>query len=1506
MDSASITPTPEEADVVEIERNDRSVRFYLPGRETDHIQRMIAEQRAFYEIELLEAIEDFIHEGDLVLDVGAHVGNHSLFFASQCGADVIAFEANEETRALLERQVELNDFASRISVRACAVGRTGRGRLIPGPESNSGKSRVSVDEQGAIPIVALDEVELPRPPRLLKIDVEGMELDVLEGARTLLSEHHPLLAVECQTLAMFEAVAELLAHLGYAARHVVAATPTALFIAAPDGDPALAAAVAASSVHFSLRELRRRVARESMHLSHRVEAADQATRARFTRQETHLAALEQQHEELLRAAAAHAASNTELKQRLSALDEHLQSLEESYRMLQAETAKIEEVRRHTQELVEWSRTGLAARLLEPGAQLMSRTVVGEILDPQSTLGRKTRKLLRDPDAFFADSKRPFLRDRLGPGVAVIRRGSSSVIDGGTRLLGAERAERLQRKGGELRRGLQVFLRNSSTPLLRRAPAWGSATVGGQPSSTREPPAVASPRVVPKRSTRVELAMPRRSFVVAAANPAAIPISGLTRLAERIGDDAELIVSTHVATPDTFRSLLAAASSARARLYFHYEARSRDELISYAVDRAATDAPVIADESRPAAALSGHGAGPGDAISVDTAPHAATVLRLGRAPVLLTHRDWADTVERMLAERSRHPRREFDLYGEAARFQRVLPQHVIGDLPATYAFEIRGDDRYFCYHGPTTTAPVVCLETKPSWLSDQVERLDEQKVSVVMTVFNAEDTVEAAIASVLDQSHGNLELIVVDDCSSDGSFERVRACAKHDPRIRQLRSPSNRGTYWCKNLGLLHATGEFVTFQDSDDLSAEHRLALQHAALQAFPDRVAVMTRYQRIEPSGRVLRGRLSTERPGLVTAMFRRSAVLQQFGFFDSVRVSADDELIARIRAAGGRILTLPSTSYFARHVPGSLTTTAETAVTAIDGRAQRSPAREAYWQGVLAWHARIRAGEESPYMPFPLTRRRFPAPIEILPRRSDEPAEGETVTASMATMPSRVDCLRTAVESLLPQVDRLNVFLNEFDSVPAFLHHPKIRVARSQDVEDLKDNGKFYFTPDLAPGYHLTVDDDIIYPPDYVQRSILAIEAYGRRAVVGVHGVNLAEPLEHFLQGREVLHFQEALDRDRLVHLLGTGTIAYHTSTLDIHLEDFQTKGVADLWLAIYAREHGVPLVAQRRPRRWLRVIPNETEKLYRTHLADGVAITEIARRHGPWPRTAHTEGQQELVTHLLERHPPRMLGAARVDLRECYQACVREPLRLTLIVPGWNCAEEAEGCWQSIVEQAPGPFEWEAHIIDDASTDGTWDVLQALPADGRVHLHRSKRNRGPAYSRLQLIRAVEDPEAICVLLDLDDQLAPQALLRVAERYLENPRCRMTFGDWISDAGKHNPLDFHARETYLAGTYRLLRKFRLPHLRSFRRSLADRLEDWQFHGPDGKWLRYCSDLALVLPLIEQCEADEIEHIREITYIYNERRPTGTLTRFGGNEKQAMHEWLCRNTGRARAAHPG
>lgn len=186
-----------------------------------------------------------------------------------------------------------------------------------------------------------------------------------------------------------------------------------------------------------------------------------------------------------------------------------------------------------------------------------------------------------------------------------------------------------------------------------------------------------------------------------------------------------------------------------------------------------------------------------------------------------------------------------------------------------------------------------------------------RVTVVIPTFNRAHIVGEAIQSVLDQDYPNLELIVVDDGSTDDTERAVRP---HLSKIKYLKK-SNGGPASARNYGIAAATGEFVAFLDSDDLYRPGKLVQQVRQFQVQPETVLAYCWFLISDGDGRLRMGRRchlygSVHRallgecmkgPLYPSAVMIRRSALQQVGPFDeAMRIADDTDLFCRVARIG------------------------------------------------------------------------------------------------------------------------------------------------------------------------------------------------------------------------------------------------------------------------------------------------------------------------------------------------------------------------------------------------------------------------------------------------------------------------------------------------------------------------------------------------------------------------------------------------------------------------------
>jgi len=165
--------------------------------------------------EELSFVRDYLEPGDLFVDVGANVGVYSLWASETDGVDVVAFEPSSATHARTVENVELNGLVDRVRVVRKAVGaEPGLSRLTKGLDA---MNRVTADGpiDGTTELVertTLDDELASQVPAVIKIDVEGGEIDVIRGGRQTIARHRPALLIEVNDP---EGLVSVLDELGY-------------------------------------------------------------------------------------------------------------------------------------------------------------------------------------------------------------------------------------------------------------------------------------------------------------------------------------------------------------------------------------------------------------------------------------------------------------------------------------------------------------------------------------------------------------------------------------------------------------------------------------------------------------------------------------------------------------------------------------------------------------------------------------------------------------------------------------------------------------------------------------------------------------------------------------------------------------------------------------------------------------------------------------------------------------------------------------------------------------------------------------------------------------------------------------------------------------------------------------------------------------------------------------------------------------------------------------------
>jgi hypothetical protein len=247
----------------------------------------------------------------------------------------------------------------------------------------------------------------------------------------------------------------------------------------------------------------------------------------------------------------------------------------------------------------------------------------------------------------------------------------------------------------------------------------------------------------------------------------------------------------------------------------------------------------------------------------------------------------------------------------------------------------------------------------------------RRITTIVTTWRPDRCLLTAVRSLVAQTWTNHEILVVDD-GSPASYDAIlKEVAALDPRIRIIRMVANGGTYVARNAGLDVATGDFVTFQDSDDWSHPTRLEKQIAPLLADDAIFSTTSVGMRVTPELVLTRpGVEQTRSYNLSSLMVRRTSALARVGYLDPVRKGADAEYVERARAVFGR----PATRHLTGPPLALIRLSAESLSSADYRTGWMHPARRSYLSAFQTWHDKVRAGTASPSTP-----RAFAAPRRL-----------------------------------------------------------------------------------------------------------------------------------------------------------------------------------------------------------------------------------------------------------------------------------------------------------------------------------------------------------------------------------------------------------------------------------------------------------------------------------------------------------------------------------------------
>jgi len=221
--------------------------------------------------------------------------------------------------------------------------------------------------------------------------------------------------------------------------------------------------------------------------------------------------------------------------------------------------------------------------------------------------------------------------------------------------------------------------------------------------------------------------------------------------------------------------------------------------------------------------------------------------------------------------------------------------------------------------------------------------------------------------------------------------------------------------------------------------------------------------------------------------------------------------------------------------------------------------------------------------------------------------------IYGNMATYPKRADTIEEVVNRIAPQLDILRVVLNEFEDVPPGNYPDNVEFLFPE--EDLKDVGKFYPETKDDASFIFLLDDDILYPSNYVERTLEMAKRYDKEATIFGYHASIYLPFDVSLnpkswygafifklfggnlrKSRRVFHYERALDRCLLVDQLGTGAVSMKPEYMPPFEIMAGSAKFTDVRLSKWAHAKGIKMRSLERADKWLDILDFD-ENIYKT---------------------------------------------------------------------------------------------------------------------------------------------------------------------------------------------------------------------------------------------------------------------------------------------------------------------
>lgn len=202
--------------------------------------------------------------------------------------------------------------------------------------------------------------------------------------------------------------------------------------------------------------------------------------------------------------------------------------------------------------------------------------------------------------------------------------------------------------------------------------------------------------------------------------------------------------------------------------------------------------------------------------------------------------------------------------------------------------------------------------------------------------------------------------------------------------------------------------------------------------------------------------------------------------------------------------------------------------------------------------------------------------------------------IVFSLSTIYNRYKNLEIIIPNILNQCDLLYINLVNYKHIPDILKNDKIIINQFNNVGS---EIRFYNYNDIQDDtYYFTIDDDILYPKDYVSIMIKNMQKYDNKSVCCVHGSNIDLKMKSgfYKKNRVLYHFKNRLDKNIDVMIPGVGTSCFYKKYVKINLSDFKVKNMSDPYIGCFLAKQKISKFSIKRNKNWLLTLNDYGKKI------------------------------------------------------------------------------------------------------------------------------------------------------------------------------------------------------------------------------------------------------------------------------------------------------------------------